>query len=228
MFSYWQHNKNVILAAVALFMVSLTGLLFFLSGDTGGHGLQAGHGDLKANVVDAGSGHGENADEKIYREALGEALKETASFTVVKPDGHVEFLNADYEKMTGYHLKDIKDQLFFSFIHPEDLPKIMSAFGKVIAEDKPVLIVGPYRMRNANGEYHFHIASLYPMKSTAIGFVVRDITSEVTPQTQETQDPSQAHDNTDKIGEEPQEAEGPKEEDNKLVVEKLAQLIRDF
>ena len=219
MFSYWQHNKNVILAAVALFIVSLTALLFFLSEDT------ANHGELKADVVDSLTLKSEMEEEKSYRDEIGE---QEGPFIVVKPDGLIDFMSWEYETMTGYAKDDVKEELFFSFIHPEDLPKIISAFGKVIANGTPMMMIGPYRMRNSNGEYHFHIASLYPVmkhdKVEKIAFVCRDITAELE-ETEKNEQQEAAEEEENKVSHGKKIRDEKENDDKKLVVEKLAQLI---
>lgn len=175
MYHYWRHNKNVILTAVALFMVSLTSLLYFLTADP-----QGGHGDLKADVVDSLTVKALQETEKSYRNLLED---HEGPIAVVGLDGLMEFSSWDFESVTGFRQDSIKGELFYSFIHPEDLPMFIGAFGKALASEEPITMVGPYRMRDAKGEYQLHMASLYPVKEEEkiayIVIAIRDITADV-------------------------------------------------
>ncbi len=175
MYHYWRNNKNVILVAVAMFTVSLTALLSFLSGEPGGH-----NPELSANVVDSISVKAQQETESSYRSLLED---HEGPLVVLGVDGLVQFSSWDFESSTGYGMADVEDQLFYSFIHPEDLSTFIGAFGKVLASESPVMMIGPYRMRNVEGQYQVHMASFYPLKEddkvVKVMIAIRDITGEL-------------------------------------------------
>lgn len=196
MYNYWKSNRNVILTAVALFVVSLTALLYFLTGEPGNE-----YGGLKANVVDSLSVKTQQEEEKTYRSLLDEYDHE-GPLVVIGVDGFVEFASWDFETITGYTLDEMKEELFYSFVHPEDLSLILGASGKVLATESPVVMVGPYRMRDADGEYRLHMASLYPVKKhekiTKIIIAIRDITIDIEESTIQSEQNNSEHKADDK------------------------------
>lgn len=177
MYNYWRSNRNVILTAVALFVVSLTALLFFLIEHPEGE-----HGELKANVVDSLTIKSQQEEEKTYRSLLDE-YDHDGPLVVLGLDGYVEFSSWDFETVAGYRLEDVKEELIYSFIHPDDLGMFLGAVGKALSTETPVMMVGPYRLRAVNGEYRLQMASFYPIKKEekvqSIIIAIRDITGGV-------------------------------------------------
>jgi hypothetical protein len=74
-------------------------------------------------------------------------------------------------------------------IHPDDLSTFLGAFGKVMQNKKPVSMVGPYRLRDKDGEYHLNMGSLFPIISEGniqeIAIYSRDISKNVQDETQD-------------------------------------------
>ena len=179
MYNYWRSNKNVILTAVALFMVSLTALLYVLTGDVSGE-----HGGLSANVVDSISIKSQMEQEKVFRSMVNGHV---GPLIVVETHGLIEFASWDFESTTGYKAETIENQLFYGFVHPEDMPQFLAALGKVIATGEEVPMVGPYRIRTAEGNYRMQVASFYPIKNSEeetenIIFAIQDLTEELEPE----------------------------------------------
>lgn len=174
MYHFLQNNRNVIMAAVTLFIVSLTTLLFFLTGQSGGN-----H-DLQANIVDSLDHKSQQEEEKTYRQMVDE---QEGPITVLGTDGSVQFTSWEFESLIGYSKESMKEELFYSSIHPEDLSLFVAAFNKVLTSDSPVMMIGPYRMRSKDDAYQVHMASLYPIQKdaevTSIIVSVRDITKEI-------------------------------------------------
>ena len=210
MYNYWRSNKNVILTAVALFMVSLTALLYVLTGDITGE-----HGGLSANVVDSISIKSQMEQEKVFRSMVDDHVGPLA---VVETHGLIEFASWDFESTTGYKAEAIKNQLFYSFIHPEDMPQFLAALGKVIATGEEVPMVGPYRIRTSEGDYRMQVASFYPIKNAEgetenIIFAIQDLTENIEPEISEEEENSGSNDKSIRNMEE--------EDDTRLVVEKV-------
>lgn len=152
---FWKNNKNVILVAVAMFVASITGLLFFLSDE------KFNHEEYKADVLGAISTESDEPAEINYNE-LPE-LKEGPA-VIIGMDGLVDFANKEYEEQSLYENEEMVDELFFSYVHPDDLANMLSKYGQVIASEEPETIVGPYRLKNAEGEYELYMASLMPVE----------------------------------------------------------------
>lgn len=174
MLKHLKQNKNIVLVALGLFMASMSVLFFFLKDD------QQGHHELKANIVDSISFKTHQEEEKLYREMIH---NEKDQVIVIGLDGLIKFVSWDFEAKTGYHGKDIKNTLFFSYLNPDDLSIFLEAFGKVIDSESALSMVGPYRIKDHKGQYHFHIGSLYPIieheKVVEIAIATRDITEEL-------------------------------------------------
>jgi PAS domain S-box-containing protein len=174
MLSYFTQNKAIIFAAVGLFVTSMTGLLFFLSQDPGTNA------ELKTNVMDSISLKSDQEAENNYREILN---NKEDPVLVIGIDGIINFMSWSAENATGYSKDDIKNQLFFNYLNPEDLGTFMAAFGKALKDEKPVTMVGPYRVRGKDGAYHYHMGAIYPIiengKIIKMGIVSRDISQEI-------------------------------------------------
>jgi PAS domain S-box-containing protein len=136
--------------------------------------------DTKADVLDSVMVHSHYNEEKAIRDELG---NNDDAVVVIGIDGKISFVSWDYEKITGLAPDDMEEQLFFSYVHPEDLATIFGAFGKVIEGGKAVTMVGPYRVLTNSGEYKVNMASLYPLKEndkvTRIAITVKEISQEM-------------------------------------------------
>lgn len=175
MYHYWRSNRNVILTAVAMFVVSMTALLFFLT-----HSQPYSSHELKANVVDSMSLQSHQEKENNYRELLD---NEKDPVLVVNVEGTIEFASWDFELVSGHKTDELEGEQFYPMIHPDDLPAFIADFGKTISSQQPQNIVGPFRMRTGQDAYRIFMASFYPLeeddKVIRIAIVARDITNEV-------------------------------------------------
>lgn len=208
MYNYWRSNKNVILTAVALFMVSLTALLYVLTGE-----VQGEYGELSANVVDSISIKSQMEQEKVFRSMTGDHV---GPLVVVETHGLIDFASWDFESTTGYKAEALENQLFYSFVHPEDMPQFLASLGKVIATGEEVPMVGPYRIRTAEGDYRMQVASFYPIKNAEgktenIIFAIQDLTEDI--ESEDSEEESQPNEKTIRNMEE--------EDDSRLVVENV-------
>jgi PAS domain S-box-containing protein len=182
MLQYIKQNKHVIMVAVTLFVISMSTLLFFF-------GSNGGQKDLKTDVIGGGSNVTESInvksaqdDEQSYRTIVN---NEEDPVFVMNVDGTIKFSSWNVESTLGYKPDELQHQIFFLMIHPDDLSTFLGAFGKVIQNKKPVTMVGPYRLRDKNGEYHLHMGSLFPIvvqgNVDSIAIASKDISSTVQP-----------------------------------------------
>lgn len=176
MLQFLRSNKNILVVALGIFLVSMTSLMFFLN--TQSHP-EVSH-EVKADVLDSVMVRSHYNEEKTIRDELG---NNDDAVVVIGIDGKINFASWDYEKITGLSPDDLEEQLFFSTVHPEDLAIIFGAFGKVIESGKPTTMVGPYRVLTNTGEYKVNMASLYPLKEgekvTRIAITVKEISQEM-------------------------------------------------
>lgn len=150
--------------------------MFFLNTQTK---VEVSH-ETKADVMDSVMVHSHYNEEKAIREELG---NNEDAVIVIGIDGKINFTSWDYEKITGLSPDDLEEQLFFSYVHPEDLAIIFGAFGKVIESGKASTMVGPYRVLTNDGDYKVNMASLYPLKENEkvarIAITVKEISQEM-------------------------------------------------
>lgn len=176
MLQFLRSNKNILVVALGIFIVSMTSLMFFLNTQ---NQTEVSH-ETKADVLDSVMVHSHYNEEKAIREELG---NNDDAVVVIGIDGKINFASWDYEKITGLSPDDLEEQLFFSYVHPEDLAIIFGAFGKVIESGKATTMVGPYRVLTNDGEYKVNMASLYPLKENEkvnrIAITVKEISQEM-------------------------------------------------
>ena len=153
-----KQNQNIILVSVGLFLISLTALLFLVNNSD-----KAGHGELNADVVNAGEViNTDKSGESAYRKLIN---NQEDPIIVLRIDGTIEYSSPDLKSSEGYDQKILQDKLFYSLLNPEDLSIFLGAYGKAMASEEAVMMIGPYRIRGANGEYSVNMGSLYPIKS---------------------------------------------------------------
>lgn len=187
MLKYLKQNKNIFIVAIGLFIASMSTLLFFLNDAPESH-LQ-----LKTDVVDSITLKSRQEEERVYRELLE---NHSDPIIILGLDGTIHFASWEFEANGGYRHKELKGELFFSLLHPDDLGTFMAAFGKVIETEKILTMIGPYRLRYKNGEYSVHMGSLHPLKEgekiLKLGITTRDISNEIEQKNEETESTEKA------------------------------------
>jgi PAS domain S-box-containing protein len=153
MLKYLKQNKNVIVAAFTLFIVSMSAIIFFLGSD---HELKKN--EYKAQVI--ADQHSPEQLEEKYRVL---SHNEKNPFLVLSTDGTIEFVSPDFEKATGFKQDELKHQLYLLFINSEDLSIFLGAFAKILESAETLNMIGPYRFREKSGEYHFQMGSAVPV-----------------------------------------------------------------
>jgi PAS domain S-box-containing protein len=167
--NFFVQNRNIILVSLGVFVVSMTTLLFFLN--TGGN--LNSLNDLKTDVISSAFPEATDQQDKEYRDLF---QNREDPFLLISLDGSVDYASGNFETATGLNPKDLKDQTYFSFVNPDDLPIVLSAFGKTLEKGEVESMIGPYKVLDGNGEY-------YPIKKDdkviAVGIVNRDISTAV-------------------------------------------------
>ncbi len=98
------------------------------------------------------------------------------------PEGIFTYLSASWERMTGYPPASLVNTSFQQIVHPDDLTVCLEYLQSMIEakETRP----GPeYRVRHADGTWHWHSANATPVLGPEGGFVSmvgvsRDITAQ--------------------------------------------------
>lgn len=170
MYNFFRQNKHILFVSLAVFIVSMTMLMVFLNTEN-----KEGS-ELTANVMNTGS-ETEKGEETKYRDLF---QNQEDPVLVLGLDGKIGFASKDVEDATGYTETDMVKTLFSSYIHPDDLPVFFAAFGKAIATGKAETMIGPFRVRDMNGEYKYNMGSVYPVmednKVAGVGMTIKDIT----------------------------------------------------
>lgn len=156
-------------------MVSVTVLMVLLNNDN----LSA---DIKTNLI-----HETANQEQPHEEAVeyGPFNMGEGAALLVGMDGLINFANEKFGESTDFDPAEVKGQLFFNYIHPEDLAGVLSAYGKVLSSKEPQMLVGPFRMKNADGEYTVQMAAMQPVvnenKMQGVAVMTRAISAESVP-----------------------------------------------
>lgn len=151
MINYLKQNKQVLVASITLFVLSMSSLMFFLGSDQ-----EFRNHEYKANVVEDNL---HNA-EKNYQ-SLVESQKDP--FVIINFNGNIKFISKELEAMLGYRENELQGKLFFLHVNPEDFSLFLEALTKVVQTKEPHLMVGPYRVRNNKGDYNIHMGSIMPI-----------------------------------------------------------------
>ena len=175
MLKYMKQNKHVITVAIALFIVSMSTLFFFLGSDN-----EFQKADYKTDFIHALKVKSTEEQERQYREFL---QNEKDPFAILDLQGNIVFGSDNFGTLLGYKKEDLDHRLFPLFLNTEDLPVFLGAFSKVSENHQSVLMVGPYRLHDKNGSDHLFIGSMVPLfekeKLVNIAIVTKDIGNSV-------------------------------------------------
>ena len=178
-------NKKIAISAIALFLMSFMGMLFFL--ENNGADIEDGN----VSILEA-AGHGEKVEgedrvemliidpETMYRDYLNGT--EDPIF-VVNAEGEIIFASDDCCELLGTECKEFEGTSFFEYINTKDLPDFVTAQMKVMNDPKLTEGMGPFRM--VSGEDNIiALFSAYPVldedsKIKEVVFSINDITAQV-------------------------------------------------
>ncbi len=77
-----------------------------------------------------------------------------------RPDTTLDYLNDFAMHMTGRPLEQLRDNGWLDFVHPDDLDRSIATYTPAFEARKPFVL--EYRLRQANGEYRWFLASGVP------------------------------------------------------------------
>ncbi|NIA01858.1 MAG: PAS domain-containing protein [Nitrospirae bacterium] len=178
-------NKKIAISAIALFLMSFMGMLFFL--ENNGADIEGGN----VSILEAG-GRGEKVEgedgveviiidpETMYRAYLSDT--EYPIF-VVNAEGEIIFASDDCCELLGTGCKEFEGNSFFEYINTNDLPDFVTAEMRVMNDPKLTEGMGPFRMMS--GEKNIiALFNAYPVldedsKIKEVVFSINDITAQV-------------------------------------------------
>ena len=77
-----------------------------------------------------------------------------------RPDTSLDYLNGFCEQLTGRPLEQLRENGWLDFVHPEDVDRCLATYMPAFEARKPFLL--EYRLRHADGEYRWFLASGVP------------------------------------------------------------------
>ncbi len=98
--------------------------------------------------------------EKRYRQVT-DALPQIAYIT--RLDGKTEMINGHWERYSGSRMEESLDFDWLSWVHPEDAPGITARRMESIRTGEPFEM--EYRVRNAAGEYRWHLSKAVAVRN---------------------------------------------------------------
>lgn len=155
MFHYLRQNKHIIAASLTLFVISLSTLMFFV---TANHDIQPK--DYHTTVLENGKELSPHTQEEKYRSFVH---NDQDSLIVLNPEAKIEFVSWDFEVLFGHELKDIQNQAFSTLLDAKDQSTFLKNFQKVLQLQQTVNVIGPYRLADDHGRYHFHVGTAVPI-----------------------------------------------------------------
>lgn len=178
-------NKKIAISAIALFLMSFMGMLFFLVNngagvenghvnilEVGGHGVEAGEeGDVEVIVIDPETmyrGYLDNTEDPIF---------------VMNAEGQIVFASDNCCELLETECKEFEGSSLFEYINTEDLPDFVTAQMKIMDDPKLTDGIGPFRMISGE-ENKIVLLNAYPildetMKVRELVFSINDITVQV-------------------------------------------------
>lgn len=171
MLHYLRQNKHIIAASLTLFVISLSTLMFFVSAN---HDIQPT--DYHAALLEDGKDTSLHTLEEKYRAFVH---NDQDSLVVLDPEAKIDFVSWDFEVLLGHALPDIQAEAFSTLLHPNDVSTFLNGFHKVLQLQQTINVIGPYRLRDQKGMYHFHVGTAMPFvengKITKIVLITHDI-----------------------------------------------------
>jgi two-component system, NarL family, sensor histidine kinase UhpB len=77
-----------------------------------------------------------------------------------RPDTTLDYLNGFCEQLTGRPVDELREKGWLDFVHPEDVDRCVATYVPAFEARRPFLL--EYRLRHANGDYRWFLASGVP------------------------------------------------------------------
>lgn len=214
-------SKKIAVAAIAIFLISFSMLLFFLK-DFEPKGSTA-HTD----VLNATSNHQEAVVEEVVEEELPVYLEHLhedhadeldAPIFVTNSEGEIEYANEYFCKLINSKCDSVKGNIIFDYVNTKDISDLAAAHGKLVHDGEETDGLGPFRMLKGKTEILL-LFTAEPLigdddKVAHIIYKVKDITEKVN-------ELNDTKTNVEAEAEDSEELETPIIEDDELWIEHL-------
>ena len=176
-------GKKIVVASVAIFLVSFSMLLFFLK-DFTPHSENVHTDVLKTS-------HSENSSEELIdTEEMPEYLKHiqkdepAVPLFVTNSEGEIEYGNEEFCKIVDNSCENIKGDVIFDYVSTKDISDLAAIHGKLVHDGEKIDGLGPFRMLKGKTEV-FLLFTAEPLiddddKVSHIIYRIKDITHKVT------------------------------------------------
>ncbi len=171
-------NKKVAIAAISIFLVSLSFMLIFF--DKQDQNMDFGHTDvLSSNHDDLEQLHDGDFPLEIYKSYL-----ETSSepWLVTNSAGIIQYTSDEFCNLMNVDTPELEGKLIFDYINAKDLSKMVSINTSIIQSVEKIERFGPYRMISGDNEI-LVLFTAYPVTDDdglvhEIIYSLNDITAE--------------------------------------------------
>jgi len=169
-------KRKIFVIAMCVFLVSLSTVLFF-AGDKQ-FPIETHTEDMQTFIMRSHDMDHEK-NEIFYRNFLNNHQDD---IFIINPDTTIKLFTENWKNEFGYETQNVIDQNFFTFVHPKDLPFFANIFIEIIQKDEKVEGIGPFRMKDINGQYKLYIATGIPLKNEnseilEIALILRDVST---------------------------------------------------
>ena len=167
--TFFTQNKKIAIAALAIFIVSFSVMLFFLDG------YKVDLDNTHTNVLD--SSHHEEVENTEIRPAHSEL-----SF-VTNTTGTLKYTTNSFCELLKLSCSEFEGKQYYDYINSNDLNDLILVHTKLVEEGSKIEAIGPYRMIQGNHEI-LVLLSAKPILDeegdvTSIIYHVKDLTEQV-------------------------------------------------
>lgn len=141
-------KRKMFIIATGMFLVTMSSVFFMMNDNK----LDINHDEVKAFVLQENDADVPQ-DETFYRELLN---NEKDDILVLSNESTVEVTSTEFH--------EVKDQNFFTLVHPDDIPEVGNALIEVTESDNSV---GPVRLKASTGEYKPYVISMESVENEA-------------------------------------------------------------
>mgnify|MGYP000710311201 CR=1 FL=1 len=140
-------NKKILIAALTIFLMSFSIMLFFLDG----YKLELDN--THTNVLES-SHHGDSHDNdhENLNHPVEELYDEEDIYFKTNTSGTLKFTSNNFCRLLKISCSEFEGQQYYDFINTTDLSDLISVHTKLVEEGKKIDAIGPYRMIQGNHE----------------------------------------------------------------------------
>jgi len=163
-------NKKIAISAIALFVISLSTMIFFLGGD--------------ANVASEGGANVMGSHGGAEKEGGGSSIDISKTGFSTDLSGNILVTSKEFCKLLGQKCEDIVKQPIYKYVDKDDFSEVAAVLGKLSVSEQTIDSIGPIRIGTDSNSMKIVILSAQSVKDhdgkmMGINFSVKDITDKV-------------------------------------------------